>query len=61
MLNFMYNCEIRKATLWYMHYLRSAGDLLKFSSNIGKCLCCKIPNKAYHFLVTALKSNEALN
>jgi len=46
----MYNCEIRKATVCYMHYLRSAWDLLDFSNNISKCLWCKIPNEAYHFL-----------
>jgi len=34
----MYNCEIRKATACYVHYLRSAWDLLTFSYNIGKRL-----------------------
>ena len=58
MLNLMYNCEIRKATVCYVHYLRSAWDLLKFSNNIGKWLWCKIPiqNKTYRFLVILLKS-----
>jgi len=45
----MYNREIHKVTVCYVHYLRSVWDLLKFSNNIGKCLWCKIPNKAYHF------------
>jgi len=34
----MDNCEIRKATVCYVPYLRSAWDLLKFSNNVGKCL-----------------------
>jgi len=46
----MYNCEIRKATVRYVHYLISAWDLSKFSNIIGKCLWCKIPDEAYHFL-----------
>jgi len=56
MLNLMYNREIHKVTVFYVHYLRSVWDLLKFSNIIGKCLWCKIPNKAYHFLVIVLKS-----
>jgi len=28
MLTLMYNCEIRKATVCHVHYLRSACDLL---------------------------------
>ena len=32
----MCNCEIRKATVCYVHYLRSAWDLLKLSNEIGK-------------------------
>jgi len=28
MLSLMYNCEIRKETMCYVHYLRSTWDLL---------------------------------
>jgi len=34
MLTLMYNCEIRKATVCNVHYLR----LFENSYNIGKCL-----------------------
>jgi len=56
MLTLMRNCEICKATVCYVNYLKLAWDLLKFSYDIGKCLWCKIPNRVYHFLIILLQN-----
>jgi len=53
----MYNCEIHKATVCYVDYLRSACNLFKLVITLINVYdVSTIPNKAYHFLVIVLKS-----
>jgi len=57
MFNLMYNCEIHKATVCYVDYLRSACNLFKLVITLINVYdVSTIPNKAYHFLVIVLKS-----
>jgi len=45
MLTSMYNCEIRKATVCYVHYLRSAWDLLNLVITLANVYDVKYQTK----------------